>query len=195
MIKIERATLDAYGEDKLNAEVFAFTRALADHAKTVNVAAPTAHPFVEQIVKNGGGRYEVIEPVPVIPEPAPIRSIDELQAEAFDTIRELRNDAMKTGVMLNGVKFGSTSDTLTALLGADAEAVATGDPSKWVTRWKVGPGSYVAINYANVRFLILAIRAKHSAAFKNEMELSEQVVSAHNAETLARIDLTKGWDE
>jgi hypothetical protein len=47
------------GRDALVAEVATFRDALKNHAKTINVPAPTASPLVEGIVKAGG--FVVIE--------------------------------------------------------------------------------------------------------------------------------------
>jgi hypothetical protein len=44
-----------------------YTQAVADHALTVDVPAPVAHPIVEQIVKNWNGQYSIVD----VPEPEP----------------------------------------------------------------------------------------------------------------------------
>lgn len=59
------------GEDALIGAIAAFSQALVDHAGTVDVPAPTAHPLVEDIVRNHGGQYEIVNvPVPG-PDPDP----------------------------------------------------------------------------------------------------------------------------
>jgi len=192
MIKIERAAVDLYGgSSKLDADIFTFKKALKDHAKTIGQASPTAHPFVERIVRESGGKYEVIEPVIPVVEPEPTKSIDELQAEAFDELKALRVKASNQGVRLHNVLFSSKSESLTALIAAKMEA----DQSPgWQTRWRVGPGQYVLVRIAEVEFLIAAIRALHAKTFAREMELSDQLLSANTPEAFAKIDLTKGWD-
>lgn len=194
MIKIERAAIDALGgSEKFDADVFTFKKALKDHAKTEGQAAPTAHPFVEQVVREGGGKYEVIEPVPVVLD-TPVKSLEELQADALSEIGFRRHETMKSGVTLNGVMFSSTLDTLTAFMAAREEGRDDADPGAWSTRWRVGPGAYVAVNLADLDFLIKAIRFKHKKAFANEQRLSDEILSANTPEALAKIDLTEGWE-
>lgn len=192
MIKIERAAVDLYGgSSKLDADIFTFKKALKDHAKTIGQPAPTSHPFIEQIVRESGGKYEVIEPIVPVVEPEPVKSIDELQAEAFERLKTLRARSANQGVRLHGVLFSSKVESLTALIAAKMEA----DQSPgWQTRWRVGPGQYVFVRIAEVEFLIAAIRALHAKAFAREMELSDQVLSANTPEAFAKIDLTKGWE-
>lgn len=192
MIKIERAAVDLYGgPDKLDADIFTFKKALKDHAETIGQAAPTAHPFVERIVRESGGKYKVIEPVVPTIEPEPIKPLDELQAEAFEKLKSLRAKAANQGVRLHGVLFSSKGESLTAMIAAKMEADQSTD---WQTRWRVGPGQYVLVRAAEVEFLIAAIRSLHSKAFAREMELSDLVLSANTPEALAKIDLTKGWE-
>lgn len=192
MIKIEREALDLYGgAERFDADVFTFQQALKDHAKTVGQPAPVAHPFVERVVRESGGKYSVIEPVPVIAPVEPEKSLDELQTEALNRLSELRRAAANQGVTMNGVRFSSKGESLTALLAAKIEAELT---PGWQERWRVGPGNYVLIRAPQVEFLIEAIRALHRKAFDRERELSEQIVSAITPKALAKIDLTKGWE-
>lgn len=55
----DRATLDRL--------ITEYRAAMAAHALTVDVPAPTTHPFVEIVVKYSGGLYNFIQ----IPEPEP----------------------------------------------------------------------------------------------------------------------------
>lgn len=52
----------ALGRQLADAAVAAYTQALAAHALTVNVPAPTAHPLIETIVNQYGGGYTVAPP-------------------------------------------------------------------------------------------------------------------------------------
>jgi hypothetical protein len=53
-VTVQRADLYAYAVQKLTADVAAFRQALADHATTVDVPAPTAHPLVEALARDDG---------------------------------------------------------------------------------------------------------------------------------------------
>lgn len=54
-----------FGDELTRAAIVAFQQALADHASTVDVPAPTAHPIIEMIVRQHGGTFTVLPP----PEP------------------------------------------------------------------------------------------------------------------------------
>lgn len=62
----DRATLDAM--------IMQYKQALAAFALTVDVPAPTAHPFIENVVRFSGGLYNYIQ----IPEPEPWPDAGEL---------------------------------------------------------------------------------------------------------------------
>src|ERR1700736_4762331 len=49
----------ALGRQLPDAAIASFQQALLDHASTVDVAAPTAHPLVEAIVRQHAGRYAI----------------------------------------------------------------------------------------------------------------------------------------
>ena len=195
--RISREELNTVGgEEALNKGIANYTAALADHAKTEGVPAPIAHPWVEAIVKRGGGVYEIIEP------PAPVAAVDddevtfeEMQERGYRSLRHNRMQAQKSGVLLHGVRFGSSPDSLTALLAAKIEAEESPDPAEWSDRWRVGPGNFVLINYGDVTTLIAMIRAKHKKAFAHERELSDAITSAITKEQLAAVDLMAGWGD
>lgn len=49
----------ALGRQLADAAIAAYSQAVAAHATTVNVPAPTAHPMIEAIVNQYGGQYAV----------------------------------------------------------------------------------------------------------------------------------------
>ena len=59
MLAIHSDLADALGFD-LQAAVDLFASALAAHADTVNIPAPTAHPLVEQIVRQHAGHFTIL---------------------------------------------------------------------------------------------------------------------------------------
>lgn len=192
VVKIERAAIDLYGgSEQFDKDIFTFRKALEKHAKTKGQAAPTAHPYVEVVVRESGGKYEVIEPASVAPV-VDNRTFEERQDAMFNDLKGLRFDASNSGVDLYGVTFKSTTETLTELLAAQIEANDASDPD-WSTYWRVGPGQYVKLNRDGVSFLIGAIRKKHKDAFENERHIAETIVSAVSIADLEKIDLTKGW--
>jgi len=52
----------ALGRQLADAAIATYSQALAAHAMTVNVPAPTAHPMIETIVRQYGGQYVVAPP-------------------------------------------------------------------------------------------------------------------------------------
>jgi hypothetical protein len=52
----------ALGRQLADAAIAAYSQALAAHATTVNVPAPTAHPMIEAIVNQYGGQYVIAAP-------------------------------------------------------------------------------------------------------------------------------------
>jgi len=194
-ISLHRASLDQIGgEAELDKAIADFQKRLADHAKTVDVPAPTAHPWVEQIVRQSAGKYDVIEPEPEIKEPEPVKSLDELKAEAFKELKFARWDAIAQGrVMLHGASFAASTDALTAFIAADMEAAAS--DTFWRARWRIGAGSFVLLDRNDVRTLIADIRKLHQEAFNNEYRLSEAILAAKTAKALAAVDLSSGWGE
>jgi hypothetical protein len=53
----------ALGRQLADAAIATYSQALAAHATTVNVPAPTAHPTIETIVRQYGGQYAVAPPI------------------------------------------------------------------------------------------------------------------------------------
>jgi hypothetical protein len=70
----------ALGRQLIDAAIAAFQQALAAHASTVNVPAPTAHPMIETIVRQHGGQYVVADPPPADPPRDLAAELDALKA-------------------------------------------------------------------------------------------------------------------
>lgn len=68
---VKQSDLAGLGKSILVREVAAFKKAIAEHAQTVGVPAPTAHPVVEAIVKKYAGVFEVEDDTKPPPETAP----------------------------------------------------------------------------------------------------------------------------
>lgn len=119
---IERAVLDAFGtEAELAAAVSEFQAALAAHALTVNVPAPTAPWLVNEIVRKYGGDYTV-EPAPEPepePEPEPIPNVP--------SSYPLSNRQLRLGLIRHGIGLSAVA----AQIAAIADPVARDEATVW----------------------------------------------------------------
>jgi len=70
----------ALGRQLIDAAIAEFQQALAAHAATVNVPAPTAHPMIETIVRKHGGQYVVADRPPADPPRDLAAELDALKA-------------------------------------------------------------------------------------------------------------------
>ena len=57
----------ALGRELVNARIAAFRAAVAEHALTEGIPAPTDHPLIERIVREHGGEYSVVDPPASVP--------------------------------------------------------------------------------------------------------------------------------
>ena len=57
----------ALGRELVNAHIAAFGVAVADHALTEGIPAPSDHPLIERIVREHGGQYIVAAPLAAAP--------------------------------------------------------------------------------------------------------------------------------
>ena len=64
MLTLTKDSLMALGRELADLAIAEFQQARADHASTVGVPAPTAHPLIERIVREHGGRYVVRDATP-----------------------------------------------------------------------------------------------------------------------------------
>ena len=111
MLNIEREILDRLGFDFEQA-LQQFTHQKQEHAFTIDVPAPTAHPLVEAAYAAGG--FEVIEPPPQPEQPAP----------APPTANPLsKDDAISRLNKLQGKTVGTQLDEIRALLSQFFESM------------------------------------------------------------------------
>lgn len=67
MFKIDEATANSHGgADAIRKGIDAFRKALIDHESTVGIAAPTAKPLIEEILRRHGGEFEVEKPKEIV---------------------------------------------------------------------------------------------------------------------------------
>lgn len=100
----------ALGRQLIDAAIGEFQRAIAAHASTVDVPAPTAHPMIETIVRQHGGQY-------VIADPASTEAPRDLAAEL---------DALKTSLVDKAV---ITEADVTAAAAALSVPPASAQPA------------------------------------------------------------------
>ena len=60
MLNLSQDDFLALGRQLVDAAIVAYSQALAAHATTINVPAPTAHPMIEMIVNQHGGQYAMV---------------------------------------------------------------------------------------------------------------------------------------
>lgn len=115
---IERAVLDTFGtEAELAAAVSDFQAALAAHALTVNVPAPTAPWLVNEIVRKYGGDFTVEAPPEPEPEPEPIPEIP--------ASYPLSNRQLRLGLIRHGIGLSAVAATIAAIADETARDEAT----------------------------------------------------------------------
>jgi len=117
---VERELLNTFGtEQELAEAVASFSAAIADHAFTVGVPAPTAPWLVTEIVKKYGGDYSVAPP----PEPEP-----ELEPPLkIPASFPLSNRQLRLGLIRNGISLASVA----AVIAAIPDDVARDEATVW----------------------------------------------------------------
>lgn len=80
MLTLTRDSFAALGRELADLAIAQFQQALDDHAGTVDVPAPTAHPLIERIVREHGGHYIVRDPTPTLPTRDVGAELDALKA-------------------------------------------------------------------------------------------------------------------
>lgn len=99
------------GAPTLDKAIAAFAQALIDHAKTIDVPAPTAYPLVEEIVRKHEGAYEIINVPPPDEEPAPLMELP-LSLQQVAAARLLVDGWDVTGIeRSSGLSLAFVADT------------------------------------------------------------------------------------
>ena len=189
------------GTEGLDASIKAYTLALKAHAKTEGIPAPTAHPFVEIIVRQHAGGYVVVaaekveQPAPeVAPEPdaPPPPSLTELKASAKKSLSNLRHQKIRAGVAYKGHQFAGDPTSVNAMV---ATLMAASDEANILIRWKASGGDYCDLEKADLHALLKLIREKTQACFDAEFLLAKQIDGARSKKALEAVDFNAGWPE
>lgn len=114
MLYFSQDNFFALGRELVNARIASFTQALADHASTEGVPAPTDHPLIERIVRGHGGQYTVREPgaLPVTERIAAIEAAIDGAARVV---------ALEQNLGLTPAKGATIADRVDAIEAAFAE--------------------------------------------------------------------------
>lgn len=183
MIAFNRADIETHfgSVEALNEQIAAYTEALAKHATTVDVPAPTAHPLVERLVRQFGGKYEVADDPEVV---AKGLTFEQMRDAKLAEIAAFRWQAQNIGVPFNGNRVGSDSATLTTLVAY----MLTGKTEP--LNFKIGPTTFVELTRGNVQGLIIDIQGHVQSCFDRERELIGAVMKARSKKAIAEIEVS-----
>jgi uridine phosphorylase len=168
------------------------------------VPAPTAHPFVEIIVRQSEGKYEIVERAerpkpepeaePVETEVAPpprVPTLADRKAEALRAIKEARTRRQRQGVVYKGHRFAADPQTQNALMST---LMATEDQKNILVRWKDANNNYLELERMDLLTLLKMIRTMVQACYDNEYRLSRLVETAATEHQLVTVG-NDGWPE
>lgn len=153
------------GEAGLAGAVAAFEQALSEHALTVGVPAPVAHPLVEQIVRGHGGAFSV-QPPPPDDEPG-----YPTELPAYAAMRRWQKEV--GGIVVNGVPVATDDRSKMMLMGARLAAQAD---ANFTTRWKT-PAGFVTLDAATFIALSDAVLAHVDACFATEAAVLDDIAA------------------
>lgn len=203
-IRIEREAVDILfgGNEGLDAAIKAYSLALKAHAKSVNIPAPTTHPFVERIVREHAGQYIVVEPpeeekAPE-PEPDPVKAAEipadptlaEIKEKARRTLSDLRHRKVREGVTYKGYSFWGDPMSVYAIVTA---LMAIEDEGNILLRWKAKRGEFAELERVDLRVLLKLIHKRTQLCFDTERAITQMIRAASTAEEIEAIDFSAGW--
>ena len=161
-------TLDFSFEEAFNA----YVQAREEHANTINIPAPTAHPLVEQAYFAGG--YIIDEDVQEETEPEPEPPTVQ---ELLDYLGRKRVEVEEGGIVFNGITVATDRAHSQVKLTA-AYIKAVNDPSFKITNWKIAPGVFIPEIDANTIIAMGdAVTAHIQACFNKEAELAAKITA------------------
>lgn len=200
---VERGVVDAFGgAEAFDAALAEFREALESHATTVNVPAPTAHPYVEEIVRNYRGAYEILEaepatgpaaapefepiPVPEAVEPAwPLAQLREWKLAELAHFRWLKQ---RTGVTFNGT-FQVPADRETV---TDLFATRQLTPEGATVLWKAN-GQFMQLGVDQIDALLAQLRAHMQLCYDREAKVVPQIRLIEDKAAMKAFDVAQHW--
>jgi hypothetical protein len=170
--------------EAFDSAVASYTQALADHAKTVGVPAPTASPIVEHIVKREAGKYIVVDDTAIIELPKP--TLAQRRSKLLADLAALRYSAQVAGVTYDGQVFPSDANTLTVFVGFLLTAA-----QNEILPFKIGADRYGELNATEVRKIVRTIRAHHQKLFDREREIVAEITAAKSHSRMDEIEIAR----
>lgn len=205
---IEAKSVDALFGSKagLDKAIVSFQKALEKHAKTEGKPAPSAHPFVEIIVREHHGQYEMVklaEPVmddvaknfvriPDTPAEDTPMTLDDMKSDMIYRLNDVRYNRQMDGVTYKGNSYNGDPLTVNALMAA---YLASEDTPNILVRWKDNRGGYSELERTDMLVLIKLIRKLTQTCFDNEYRLTMLIKTAPDEQQLKRVNITTGWPE
>src|SRR5579872_1896240 len=104
----------ALGRQLADAAIVLYQQQLADHATTVNVPAPSAHPMIERIVKRYGGEYAIAPRPAASPQRDVAADIDALTAALVGKAVITPADVTAAAIALSAQASGAPASTASA---------------------------------------------------------------------------------
>jgi hypothetical protein len=201
-VNIDREAIDILfgGNEGLDAAIKAYTLALKGHAKSVNIPAPTTHPWVEKIVREHASQYIVIEPEtpPPPPEPDPVKEAEippdptlaEIKEKARRVLSDLRHRKVREGVTYKGYSFWG--DPMSAYAIGTA-LMAIEDEGNVLVRWKAKRGEFAELERVDLKVLLKLIHKRTQMCFDTERAITQAIRAASTVEEIEAIDFSAGW--
>jgi hypothetical protein len=125
------------------------------------------------------------------PTPSPTPTLDEMKTQKLAALAERRWRAEGAGVTIGDIRVQSTREAWTPLARLYQRALS--DPTFSCPAWKLGDGSFIAIDNATLIAMGDAVEAHVQACFLREKEISTLIAAAADAAALAAIDIESGW--
>lgn len=116
--------------------------------------------------------------------------IEEHRTGRRENLKQKRRDAVAGGTSSGGFPVRTDASTRSALIEALAEAdLSPGDTFDW----QLGDGSWMTLNYGEIRAFHAATKTHVQASFSHQRFLDEQLLTATTVEEIDAVDIETGW--
>lgn len=169
----------------LRERVAAFQKAREDHAKTVDVPAPTEHGFIEWLVQPPrNGEFEVVnDPTNTTPDHPPKPLLTDRKKDMFALAAQLRWSLTQNGgVEYNGVIIPTNDATLARLVAARSAGTQR-------INYKVSATRFVEFTSNDIGEIVARQSAFIQRCYDTERELVEAIDKAKSHKQLDAIDV------
>lgn len=165
-----------------------FAAQVVAHAQTVNVAAPTAHPLVELIVRQHNGEFSIRKMND--PEPPPVLTFTDKKHAKKAALAATRWDHETSGLTFDGHIIATDVVSQTKIIGAVVGVQL--DPTATLN-WKTAEGDFIPLSASSIIAIGQAMRAHVQACVDREAALVSVINAAADEAALDAIDITVGW--